>query len=102
MSRGRRSVDDDRRVLFDILIDLGGVGWRQVDAAVGAVAPVDLAAEAVAPWGVVQADVAVERHPVLDFRVVALAAQRRVACLVGQAVDTSGVAWPRVGLPETK
>lgn len=36
-----------------------------------------------------QANVAVERHPVLDFRVVALAAQRRVACLVGQAVDAS-------------
>ena len=89
MSMSCCSIDDDRRVLFDILIDFGSVGWRQVDAAVGAVAPVDLAAEAVAPWGVVQADVAVERHPVLDFGVVALAAQRRVACLVGQAVDAS-------------
>lgn len=51
MSGGRRSVDDDRRVLFDILIDFGGVGWRKIDAAVGAVRAVDLAAEARAPGG---------------------------------------------------
>ena len=68
----------------------------------GSVIPVDLAAEGLAPRGVVEADVAVERHPVLDLGVVALAAQRRVARLVGQAVDPFGVAWPRVGLPETK
>ena len=63
MSRGRRSVDDDRRVLFDILIDLGGVGWRQVDAAVGTVGKINITAKAAAPLGVMQADAAVKRHP---------------------------------------
>ena len=68
----------------------------------GAVALVDLAAEGLAPWGVVEADVAVERHPVLDLGVVALTAQHRVARLVGQAVDAfrRGVAAVRVARDE--
>ena len=53
----------------------------------GAAALVDLAAESLAPRGVVQADVAVEGHPVLDLGVVALAAQHGVARLVRQAVN---------------
>lgn len=53
----------------------------------GAAALVDLAAESLAPWSVVQTDVAVEGHPVLDLGVVALAAQHGVARLVRQAVN---------------
>ena len=68
----------------------------------GAIILVDLAAEGLAPRGVVEADVAVERHPVLDLGVVALAAQRRVARLVGQAVDAfrRGMAAGRVARDE--
>ncbi len=81
------SIDDDRGVLVDVLVDGGGVGGGEIEAAVGAAALVDLAAESLAPRGVVQADVAVEGHPVLDLGVVALAAQHGVARLVRQAVN---------------
>ncbi len=68
----------------------------------GAVGFVDLAAEGRAPRGVVQANVAVERHPVLDFGVVALTAQHGIARLVRQAVDAfwRGVAAVRVARDE--
>ena len=37
-----------------------------------------------------KADIAVERHPVFDFRVVALTAQGGISCLISQAVNALG------------